>query len=89
MSIADEFQNESNRVNTINKIEKLQRREEKYKRTLNEIVNPIKYLQIEANKNNKEFNGYFANEISNNARYLKRIAELALIELDEEEYYQF
>ena len=56
-------------------------REDHYKKALDKIVNPIKYLQAEVDRTGGTLNGYFANELSNNARYLKRIAELALIEV--------
>jgi len=62
--------------------EKYRARIEKMQAALDEIAHPIKYLQAEADEKGTALNGYFAAELSNNAKYLKRIAELALIALE-------
>ncbi len=51
---------------------------------LEKIENPIKWLQIEAEKNGYELNGDMAIQTSNDANYLKGIARTALMDADDE-----
>lgn len=64
-------------VDLSDEVLELQSENERLKAALEEIVDPIKAMK-EKLKDGEKLNGLYAVDLSNNANYLKRIAENAL-----------
>lgn len=62
----------------LKRVESLEAENEELRKALDEIVNPLKYIQMRAEQEGMQVNGYMASELSRSASYLKEIAERAL-----------